>query len=77
MNKFNLGNCEHVIDVLPKGAKDGAYVAGEPVVILYNDDDSFYATEYNSWAEINKFISELKVAATEAFGENPDVEVGN
>lgn len=76
MNKYRIGSCRHEVSAEAEGYVSDAYVAEAPVVLLYNDDDSFYVTEYNSWDEINEFISELKAAATKAFGVHPDLEAG-
>ena len=55
--KEGRGNCEH-----NSCAVDG-------VVQLSNNDDSHYVTEFDSWAEIEVFISELCMEAEKAFGE--------
>jgi len=39
--------------------------------MLANDDDSHYATEFNSWEEVNDLIAKLRECASAAFGEEP------
>ena len=40
-----------------------------PVVRIANDDDSFYVQTFTTRDEVEKFISELRQAADEAWGE--------
>lgn len=72
MNKYRNGNCIHEPWVLMPRPASMLYPAVEsPAVMLANDDDSHYATEFNSWEEVNDLITQLRKCATEAFGEEP------
>jgi hypothetical protein len=41
----------------------------DPVVRIANDDDSFYVQTFTTRDEVEKFISEIRQAADEAWGE--------
>lgn len=41
------------------------------VVILSNDEDSYYCQYFYNWDEIKTFIEEITKVATEAWGEQP------
>lgn len=72
MNKYGVGGCIHEPWVKMPG-KDSLFLreVESPVVLLANDGDGYYVTEYNSWEEVNDLIAQLKKCATEAFGEEP------
>lgn len=55
MNDKRIGNCTHSFDI------------EEGVLILSNDDDCFYKTEFNSIEEVECFISKMRHKAEEAF----------
>ena len=46
----------------------------DPVVRIANDDDSFYVQTFTTRDEVEKFISEIRQAADEAWGEKPLVK---
>ena len=46
----------------------------DPVVRIANDDDSFYVQTFTTRDEVEKFISKIRQAADEAWGEKPLVK---
>lgn len=71
MNKFMAGNCIHHVWVQKPRSESFLYPSvKEPVDLLANDEDSHYATEFNSWSESNALIEQLRACANEAFGED-------
>ena len=44
-------------------------------VLLTNDDDSYYCQYFNSWDEVNIFISMLRLEAIKAFSGHPDLQI--
>ena len=44
-------------------------------VILTNDTDPYWCQYFNSWDEVNIFISMLRLEAVKAFSGNPDLQI--
>jgi hypothetical protein len=57
---YNYGNCMHEVNANE--------FEGRKFVQLYNDDDSHYATQFDTREEVEQFIEKLRAAADEAFG---------
>ena len=62
--------CSHDVWVQKDISYDGEVLATiDPVVRIANDDDPFYVQTFATRDELESFISELRKAADEAWGE--------
>lgn len=55
MNTKGIGNCLHEVCQV------------DDILLLFNDEDSHFATEFNTYAEVEKFTNEMLDLARKVF----------
>lgn len=54
--------------------KHDFWVDGDPpVLMMANDDDSYYIQTFVGWSEVDAFIERMRAEAEKAFGPNAEL----
>lgn len=65
------GNCKHLTQTVMLHEDGERFGDFAPAVQLFNDDDGFYHTIFETAAEVEEFIAQLRKVSSEAFGGQP------